>query len=98
MMIAGVNAMTIAPHLVEELKGVEWTEEKVHDHSLFFQKHTDVGLTEKRSFINDETAFREQFGKNDEGKGETKTKQVSIFVSVLWDSNSDNSLGYRALL
>lgn len=87
MLIAGVNAMTIAPHIVEDLKRAEWTAEEVSNHSLFLKKHTELGTMERKSFIDDEAGFRHQFGKNGEGKGETKTKQVRYIASLLGASN-----------
>ncbi|CAG8949078.1 hypothetical protein HYFRA_00002207 [Hymenoscyphus fraxineus] len=76
MLLAGVNALTIAPSLLEELKQVEWTERSVNGHSLFLGRETEIGNMDSKTFINNEKEFRERFGKSQGGKGEKKTEEA----------------------
>ncbi|CAG8981047.1 hypothetical protein HYALB_00008201 [Hymenoscyphus albidus] len=76
MLLAGVNALTIAPSLLEELKQVEWTERSVNGHSLFLGRETEIGNMDSKTCIHNEKEFRDQFGKSQGGKGEKKTEEA----------------------
>jgi transaldolase len=83
MQLAGVAALTLPPTLLHPLSHTNEPEDKVKDCSLF--KHAskvEEQEMERKSFIDDETKYREAFAKSDGGKGKVKTTQVRTEHSV----------------
>ena len=81
--LAGVASVTIAPALLETLAETQEDEAEVSRESIFAEKNLEAadrrkGNLEAKSFLNNETAYREAFASRYGGNGEVKTKQVSL--------------------
>ena len=77
MQLAGVASLTVAPALLHLLADTKESQEEVTPRSLFKEKATaEEAEMEYKSFINDETKFREAFARRENGNGQVKTKQV----------------------
>ena len=80
--LAGVASMTIAPALLHTLAETQEVEAEASRDSLFAKNPDDVhgkdGHSKPQSFLNNEMAYREAFARSYAGKGEAKTKQVSL--------------------
>ena len=82
--LAGVSSLTIAPELLQKLSETQEDLAEAARESIFTQKEGNrssrgIGRLEPRSYLKDETAYREAFAKSYGGKGEVKTKQVRFF-------------------
>lgn len=80
--LAGVSSVTIAPPLLRTLSETYEEEAEASRHSIFARNpESEDGerrYSETKSFLDNEVAFREAFAKGYGGKGEARTKQVSV--------------------
>ena len=80
--LAGVASITIAPALLRTLAETQEEEAEASRDSLFAEKQEKAeeedGYSKPQSFLDNEMAYREAFAKSYGGKGEAKTKQVSL--------------------
>lgn len=77
MLLAGVAALTLPAPLLSGLRSTKEPEAKVAARSLFGQAtHTEEQETEKKTFVEDEGRYREEFAKSYGGKGLRKTTEV----------------------
>ena len=75
--LAGVAAITIPPDLLRTLASTEVTEEEVDELSFFTKaKHSKVDQPLRRTYVDDETSWREAFSKAIDGKGLRNTNDV----------------------
>ena len=84
-----MSSLTVAPALLRTLAETQGDGAEAWRESLFFKdpesKEADPGIDGPRqSFLNDEKGYREAFARRYAGKGETKTKQVSFFISLFF--------------
>ncbi len=80
--LAGVASLTIAPALLHTLAETQEEEAEAWRDSMFAQTAEGAdktnGQSELKNFLNNEKAYREAYARSYGGKGETKTKQVSL--------------------
>ena len=80
--LAGVSSLTIAPGLLRTLAETDEEAAEASRESMFTgnaeNQDGEKGYTESKSFLNNEVAFREAFARSYDGKGESKTKEVSL--------------------
>lgn len=83
--LAGVASLTVAPALLRTLAETHELEAEASRDSMFNQKAEGADRInegfEPKSFLNNEKAWREDFARSYGGKGEAKTKQVSLDTS-----------------
>lgn len=97
--LAGVSSVTVAPELLRTLSETHEEEAEAWRDSLFARKPEGEdggkGCSEPKSFLDNEVAFREAFAQGYGGKGEVKTKQVSVdaFPLALRKSSDFGSTG-----
>ena len=80
--LAGVSSVTIAPTLLRTLSETCEEEAEASGDSIFTRnpkrEDGERRYLETKSFLDNEVAFREAFAKGYGGKGEARTKQVSV--------------------
>ena len=77
--LAGVASLTIAPDLLHTLAETQEEEVEASRGSIFAPEvDGNNRYPEPKSFLNNETAYREAFARSYGGKGEAKTQQVSL--------------------
>ena len=86
--LAGVTSLTIAPELLQKLSETQEELAEAARESIFTQKEVNgsssgMGRLEPRSYLNDETAYREAFARSYGGQGEVKTKQVRFSIILI---------------
>lgn len=93
--LAGVASLTIAPALLHTLAETQEEEGEASRDSLFANNpekaEVENGYPKPQSFLNNEMAYREAFTKRYGGKGEAKTKQVSLDTFFLSTSQKFGS-------
>ncbi len=78
--------MTIAPDLLHTLAETQEEEVEASRGSIFAPEVDGNNHPEPKSFLNNETAYREAFARSYGGKGEAKTKQVSLTTISLFSA------------
>ena len=99
--LAGVSSVTVAPALLRTLAETQGDGAAAWRESLFFKdplegKDAGAGIGDfsgphRQSFLDDEKGYREAFALRDAGKGEAKTKQVSL--PFIWAFPADARRG-----
>lgn len=75
--LAGIASLTIAPDLLRTLSKMEEQESQLADRSLFLERAKVEELEmEYKTFIDDESKYRESFAKSEGGMGQVKMAQV----------------------
>ncbi|KAL8753741.1 MAG: hypothetical protein Q9199_004839 [Rusavskia elegans] len=79
--LAGVSSVTIAPDLLRTLASTEATGEDVDKLSLFTQaKQSKQHIPVRRTYLDEETSWREAFSKANDGKRLRNTKDVQSLL------------------
>lgn len=83
--LAGVDAFTIAPHLLRELAAEEVGSKDHWQASIFHpNSHTKDLLLAKPNFLHSEVGWRGAYAESDAGKGRLKTTQVRFSPACMF--------------
>lgn len=78
IMLAGVDALTIAPAVLKELAAIERPQEELDSMSLFAINAKATEAVSYPSYIDSESQYRVEFAASEGGKAQFKTAQVRI--------------------
>ncbi|KAL8809576.1 MAG: hypothetical protein Q9223_001839 [Gallowayella weberi] len=80
--LAGVEAVTVAPHLLRSLSNVEESRTELISRSIFIENTVPPQgkVRDRETFVNDEKRYQERFIKTDNGRGSRRTREaIEIF-------------------
>jgi transaldolase len=83
VMLAGVDALTIAPTVLKELAATERPQEELESMSLFAKTAKATKDASYPSYIDSEDQYRVHFAAGEGGKAQFKTAQVRILFQLV---------------
>lgn len=89
IMLAGIDALTIAPKVLKVLAATERSQEEVESMSLFAKTAKTTETIKYPSYIDSESQYRIHFAASEGGKAQFKTAQVRIYFQLvlLWSQD-----------
>jgi hypothetical protein len=84
IMLAGVDALSIAPTVLKELAGPERPQEELESMSVFAKTAKATEDASYPPYIDSECQYRVHFAASEGGKAQFKTAQVKILLQLVY--------------
>lgn len=84
IMLAGIDALTIAPKVLKVLAATERPQDEVESMSLFAKTAKATEIVKYPSYIDSESQYRVHFAASEGGKAQFKTAQVRLHFQLVF--------------